>query len=467
MVKYNLLKDLKNYKNGFHSSFFICYYLSFLPLIVSFLYCFFSLFQLTHFRFLYQHLQYSYLLILFPVLFLLFDITRVYLGKYKLRFSLRTFIKDYPETLCLFACLVWILLTCIFRLIIGSNITGFETNTSIFSLEQGFPFYLFYAMCFVFAFMLKSRKITENIILSFIICSTILVIFSLIDPTGKLGFQAIGNTNWCSVFFNSNYYGYYLCLTTILCFATYMLRKSRGVKYCTLASGILHLFVCFMNNSLACMLSVFIVLIIAPILFSINSHKLDWHYILPIVSFVAISQLSLIFAKNYYSNYENFFSQLGNMFLELFGLLKNPSSPLNFNFGTGRVELWSNSIKNILECPIFGSGNTRSLPHSEYLQLGETWGLPCLTFYLATIIIILIKSIKYLKVLSRLSLILLTCVLSYLISACFGCIMPHITPYFIMLLAFFVRWSNVDIKKHKLQKQIQTEGIEITDNNVL
>lgn len=466
---FNIMRNLKRYKNGNWSSVFVCYYLSLLPIIVSFFYMIFHLFDATHLKFLYIHLQYSYLLILFPLLFIMIDLTRIIKGKYKFRFSFKTLFTTYPETLLFLGVILWILISSFSRVIIGVYPSGFEANaSSIYSLEQGFPFYLFYAMCFVFAFSLKSRKIAENITLSMIICSTIFVIFSLIDPTGKLSFQSLGNTNWCSVFLNSNIYGYFLSMTTILCFAWFMLKTEKTIKYLLLSSGILHLVVVFMNNSLACMLSIFITLIVCIIVFSIHKRKFDWQYLLPIVIFVALSQICTLFAHHYYSKYQNFFGQLINMCCEFFGLIYAPLDPATASFGTGRAELWLNSLKEIFENnPIWGNGNTYSQPHSEYLQLAEIWGLPCLTFYIVAFIIVFVKHLKNLRHLSPLSLVLFSSVLCYLISACFGNIMPHIAPYFIMLSAMLVRWLNVDINKAKLQKEIKTEGIIITDNNIL
>ena len=469
MVKINILKNWNTYKNGPKSSVIVCYYLSFLPVIVSLLFGIFSLFNATNFKFLYLHLQYIYLLVLFPILFVAIDVTRMIRGKYKIRFSIKAFLKEYPEVFVFASVLIWILISCISRVIQGIVPNGFESvGFSIFAIYQGFPFFLFYAMCFCFAFSLKSRKIAENIIISLIICSTILAIFSLVDPTGNITFQSLGNTNWCSVFFNSNYYGYYLSITTILCFGSFMINDNKPTKYTALGLGTIHLLVCFLNNSLACMLSVFLTLVIAPILLLIKNRKFDWKTLLPLIIFVILSQITLLFSKWYYSKYENFFSQLANMFYELFGLIKDPTSPASVTYGTGRAELWLDSIKQIFSKNIlFGNGRTNSLPHSEYLQLAEIWGLPCLTLYLSAIIIIFIKCIKNLKILTPITLTLLFSCISYLISACFGNIMPHIAPYFIMILALLTRWSNVDIKKAKLQKQIQTDGIEITDNNVL
>lgn len=463
------MRNLKGYKNGCWSSVFVSYYLSLLPLIVSFFYTIFNLFGATSFNFLYIHLQYSYLLILFPLLFISIDITRILSGKYRFRFSVKNLIKNYPETLLFLGVILWVFVSCISRIIQGVTPSGFRANgSSIYSLEQGFPFYLFYAMCYVFAFLLKSRKIAENITLSLIICSTILALFSLFDPTGKLAFQSLGNTNWCSVFFNSNVYGYFLSITTILCFAWFMLKEEKVVKYLLLASGVIHLVVVFMNNSLACMLSIFITLIVCVIIFSIRKKRFDWQYLLPIGAFIVLSQICTLFAPHYYSKYENFFVQLANMFCEIIGIVNDPLAPANATFGTGRVELWKNSIKEIIYGnPIFGNGNTYSQPHSEYLQLAEIWGLPCLTFYITAFIIIFIKYFKNLKHLSSLTHVLFVVVLSYLISACFGNIMPHIAPCFIMVSALLVRWLNVDILKANLQKQIKTEGIVISDNNVL
>ncbi len=468
MVKFDLTKNLKSCKNGCWSPAFVCYILSLLPVIVAFLYTIFSIFNSVNFNFLYQHLQFAYWLIVFPILFILIDITRVIKGKYKMKFTLKDFINTYPETIILLFALIWIIVGSICRLLSDIAPTGFEAKAlNVFNIYQGIPFFLFYGMCFLFSFLLKSRKIAKNILISTIICSSILIVFSLVDPTGKIGFQSIGNTNWCSVFFNSNYYGYYLSLTTIICTGLFVVEENKLFKWLFFSAIIPHLLVCFLNNSLGCMLAIFIVLILIPIIVNIKNKIFDWKTLLPIFVFVSLSQLTVAFSKAYYSNYENFFSQLYNMFCEIVNFIKDPSSPQNQTFGTGRVGLWIESLKEIGKSPIFGNGKTNHLPHSEYLQIAEIWGLPCLTLTLVAIIMIFIKTFKHLRNLDRITIVLMFAVLSYLISAMFGNIMPHITPLFAMLLGLLVRWCNVDIKKAKLQKEIQTEGVIITDKDVL
>ena len=468
MVKFTLTKNLKSYKNGTWSSVFICYILSLLPVIVAFLYTIFNIFDCTNLRFLYQHLQFSYLLIIFPILFVLVDISRVIRGKFKIKFNFKDFAKSYPETIILLFALIWIITGSIFRLVSDIAPSGFEAKAlNVYNIYQGLPVFLFYAMCFMFGFLLKSRKIAKNILISTTICSLILVIFSLNDPTGQLTFQSTRNTYWSSVFFNSNYYGYYLSLTTIICFGLYLFEENKIMKWLFFSAGVLHTFVCLLNNSLACMLSVFVVLTLIPIIVNIKNRSFDWKTLLPIAVFIVLSQFVLLFGKSYHSNYQNFFLQLLNMFKEVVNFIKNPSAPQNQSFGTGRVGLWIESLKEIGKNPIFGNGKTNHLPHSEYLQIAEIWGLPCLTLFLASIIIILVKTFKYVRKLDTLTIIVMFAVISYLISAIFGNIMPHIAYGFTMLLGILVRWLNIDIKKTKLQKEIQTEGIIITDKNVL
>ena len=468
MVNFTLRKNLKTYKNGCWSPVFVCYILSMLPVIIAFLYAIFNIFNSTNFNFLYQHLQFSYWLIIFPILFIVIDITRVLNGKYKIKFAFKDLVKTYPETSFLLSALIWIIIGSFYRLLSGIAPSGFEAKAlSIFNIYQGLPVFLFYGMCFLFAFLLKSRNITKNILVSTVVCSSILVAFSLIDPTGKISFQSMGNTNWCSVFFNSNYYGYYLSITTILCFGLFLFEGNKIVKWLFFSTGTLHILVCLLNNSLACMLSVFVVLILLPIIVNIKNRQFDLRTLLPLAVFIALSQFVLLFSKHYYSNYQNFFLQLANMAKEVVYFLQDPSAPQIQAFGTGRVGLWIESLKEICKNPIFGNGKSNTLPHSEYLQIAELWGLPCLTLFLVAIIMVFIKAFKFLKELDSITIILMFTCLSYLISASFGNIMPHITYGFSMLLGLFIRWLNVDVKKAKLQKEIQTEGIIITDKNVL
>ena len=77
-------------------------------------------------------------------------------------------------------------------------------------------------------------------------------------------------------------------------------------------------------------------------------------------------------------------------------------------------------------------------PHNEYLQHALYLGIPGLFFYLAALLGIGINRWKKLRVLSPMQVVAGGCVVTYLISACFGNTMFYTTPYFWMFLGFLL-----------------------------
>ncbi len=467
-MKNTLLKNYNSIKNGFKSSVHICYYICLLPVILIALNLLFGLFGNTTHKFLQHYNQAVYLLMLFPIIFVATDVVGVLFFKQKLRFNTKSFLRTYPEVLVLLCVLIFMLVASVLQLLLNYQHNGFEVSTlNVFNLGQGLPFFAFYALCFGFAFALKSRKIAEHLCVVLMAVSSILCILSLIDPVGNLKFLSGGNTNWCSMFYNSNHYGYYLTITTVLCAGIFVFTRHSLLKSASIFSFVLHCFVVFLNNSFDAMLCILIVLFVLSIVACINQKKFRLHYFFPLFSFVATSFAVTFFAQSYYSKYVGLNNELVNFVKDIVNIITDPNSSESLVAGTGRWQIFKDSVKNILSSPIIGTGNTSATPHSEYLQIAEIWGIGCLLFYLAFSIIIHIKAIKNIAHLSSLSLTLWLVVLGYQLSALFGNIVPHVAPYFMLVLGIFVRFLNVDIKKHKLQKQIKTSGVTINDNNVL
>ena len=464
----NLISNYKSIKNGARSAVFVCYILALLPLLTAIICGLFSLFtnNLPAFATLYS--QYFYLLILFPLLLIAIDVTMVIAGKRRWRFSIKDFCKNYYEIIFIALFVLLLLISSLVQFAQNVYPNGFVADVkNPFNIGLGIPIMLLIGMSFLFGFGLKNRTIAENIIVCITMCSTILCILTLIDPKGNFIIHLPNNTNWSGMFNNSNYYGFYLTITTTILAGNFSLNPSKLIKWYSFCAMLLHFVVIFLNNSFACMLSVIIALIVLLILCQIYKRRFSFLATLPIICFVGISVVVSLFASKYYSNYIGFFYELQGLMSDIKDIFLNPTSASADLSGTGRFGLWRTSIKSILSHPLFGNGNTYTNPHSEYLQLAEIWGLPCLTMYLVSVIIVFVKFFRNFKGASYLTIILAVTCIGYLTSSLFGGIMPHIAPLFVMILGMFYRFCNVDRMKLKLQKSIKTEGIIITDQNVL
>ena len=464
-MKTSILKNYNSIKNEVKASIWVCYILAILPVFTIILDCIFKIFNVTNLSFLHLYSQYTYLLILFPIIFILVDIIAVLCGKRRLRFNFKEFILSYLEIIPLAMCFLLIITSSIVQIIQDSSLNGFTTDVSSpYHLATGFPIILLIAMCFFFG--IKNRNISTHILFAIVICSSILCILILIDPKCDLFFHNPSNTNWSSVFCNSNYFGLYLTISILLlaglfCFST------KTMRWLSFVALLLHLFVLFLVNTFSSMLAVFIALITLFILQNVRLKKFSFLSLLPLFAFVAISLIVQLFAQSYYSKYIGFFAEIKQLAIDIKNIFTDYNSTLADNAGTGRFKLFKESIKQILDHPLLGNGNTYTNPHSAFLQLAEIWGLPCLTLLIISFIMSTIRFFNHFKSQSSLSIITFIAIEGFLICSLFCSIMPHITPLFLMIFGVFVRYYNIDIKKNKLQKTIKTDGIIITDQNVL
>lgn len=467
-MKNQLFINYKSIKNEAKSSIWVCYILSFLPIITIILSLIVGIFSDAKHDFLNLYSQYIYLLILFPVLFILIDILGIFFGKRRFRFSFSEFLKRYFEIIPLGLCLILILASSIVQAISCPAQNGFTTSVlSPFGIGLGFPIILLVGMCFVFGFGLKNRNIAEHIIFSIAITSTILCVLILIDPRCTFKIHNPSNDVWSSVFNNSNNFGLYLTIPTIILAGLFIFRRNKLIKISSIWAFCLHCVVLFLTNTFSSMLGVFLALILLAIISHFYSKRFNPFAILPLVIFLGLSFAVELLASDFYSKYIGFFKEIKNLFIEINEIFKNPNSTLSENAGTGRFKIFKQSFNNVLKNPIFGNGDTYTNPHSFILQIAEIWGILCLTMFLISVIIVFVKFFTNIKHLSRLTLILAGVCVSHLFTALFISIMPHIGCLFLMVLGIFYRFLNVDIAKHKMQKTIKTGGIIITDQNVL
>ena len=117
------------------------------------------------------------------------------------------------------------------------------------------------------------------------------------------------------------------------------------------------------------------------------------------------------------------------------------------NAGSGRWQLWMGALQIMEEKPLFGTGPDNMAtsytdlginwdrPHNEYLQIGASFGIPALIFYLLALIFGYAYGLKHLKELPPSSVIAFSACTGYLFSALFGNTMYYTYPYFLIFLA--------------------------------
>lgn len=353
------------------------------------------------------------------------------------------FFKTYPEVIALAILLVWIVFSSCFH---PNSFSALHfISDKISRLQTGALFYFFAATCLWAGFRVNDTTVRKHIVYTVMGAITFCVLTSLIDPWCELLINQNRNTYWASMFLNSNHFGYVLTLLISITASTFCLSEDKKLKYTSLAVMIIANITVFFNDTLGAQLSLFLGLIILPIVFSLFKRKFKAIYLAPLGIFVALSFATLPFASKMNSFYTSFFKQVGGLIKDIFNITHDPLSEATAKAGTNRWGLWLKAVQDILEYPIVGRGNVYFKPHNEYLELAEHFGIPALIAYIAALVIIYVKAIKHYKKMSNFSLVLLFAVGVYLIDAFFGNIMPHTTPFYCLILGICIKQVNHDI----------------------
>jgi len=312
-----------------------------------------------------------------------------------------------------------------------------------------------YAGIFTGMLSIHDEKLKFKIIQIFVCPATVLgavVIFQYFGlPIKSIVYQFGVNDDkpyilWAGIFHNINHYGYYLSLAVMATGGLFIFATRKGwLLIYGLAYGLLT-WVLVANNTFGSFLGVAAALVVTIVAFFYRKEKIKKSALLLLV-FLAIA-----FTVN------GIIGQVGTNVNTLTVDMKEIAQSSNEkaseeiinlakNAGSGRWQLWMGALKIMEEKPLFGTGPDNMAtsyadlglnwdrPHNEFLQIGASFGIPALIFYLLALIFGYAYGYKHLSALPQSSVIAFSACTGYLFSALFGNTMYYTYPYFLMFLA--------------------------------
>ena len=407
----------------------------------------------------------SYMPIAYPLFwfgFLCIDLKSFFNKKDLTTIKETNFLKKYPEIFCLLFMVIWV-----FIATATHEYPSFTFYHETLYLQTGSYFFITLSLCFLCGVLITDRSILKHLAIAYLVSLIYCSFLSILFPQGDMLLLLAHNTNWASMFTNSNHFAYLLCMGISLSSCLLLFEKKKATKIFLCVAMTIFMFTLIMNDTLGSTLATLIALTAIPVVFSIWQKKFDWRFLIPLAVFVVFSVALTPLAKVYHSTYDEspLWPQLANLMKEFFSIAEAPLAEENMSAGTDRWSKWIASYNEICAHPIFGNGIVTSKPHNEYLQLAENFGLPTLFLYLSAIVIITIKVLRHFKKMSALSLSLYVTVVTYLISATFGNFMIHTSHFYVSILAIAISSINVDIDKSKLSFESKTLPKDSTDNS--
>ena len=361
-----------------------------------------------------------------------------------------------PELIILACFLLWMTISCFFSIEPVRSLFGISCNNEL--VEEGLTQFYFYGCMFIFAYTLRDENKTILLLKVLMYFSLIISILVFIDPDSKFFPAFLKSYPYSAMFVNPNHYGYYLTLVSLIATGLSLSEKNIYKKILYSAITIVLFIQLFLTYSTGPQLAVFIILLLLPFAKIFFKSDYSWQNFIPLSVFLILAL---------FINKGNFYSDLytaGKQFLMLIGILNSSGMgsdgiELDVNtFGTDRIGLWKSAISVALSNPIFGTGlgcmmhnGAYDRPHNEYLQYAANIGIIGALIYIAALVTMFVRACKNRKQTCDLSFLLGCSVYGYLISAFFGNTMPHVMPFFAVILGFYI-YSIKPFEKNKFEK---------------
>ena len=222
-------------------------------------------------------------------------------------------------------------------------------------------------------------------------------------------------------FWNSNYCGYFLAMSTIAMAAMLVYEKNKYIRLILFVIYPFNLFCLIYNNTFGGYIAVVagLIFLIIITLAGKNGRK----YLSGICMVLILFIITNIYAEHETGYISQNFNITGSD-------LKNISekNEKSLEAGTGRMKIWIDGINCALDNPVTGCGpdnkdivgDIACQAHNELIQIAADQGFVGLALYMAALILLCIKKIKNIKNISPETSVAGCIVFTYLISSLFG-----------------------------------------------
>ena len=300
---------------------------------------------------------------------------------------------------------------------------------------EGFIAFLAYFFFFFAGSLIRKEKIKYIVIYFILGLGFVNAAMTLVNEFAW-EIPIVGHANYCSVYYNLNFYAYLLTIFIMVSAALVLKDKNKGRKAFALVSFCMNTAVLAMNNTFGCFVACFVAFIFMIVADSLQRKK---------ISFAALGLFGLFLAINFVCSfwYQSFFTQILGMFGDMRMILLNDENA--DDAGTLRWGLWRHTFDYIKEKPWIGFGFEgvcerlleeagQSKVHNEYLEYAADFGVPAALIYIAGLISIYIKALVKRAKVDGATFCALVAAFGYIGSAFFGNTMVFIAPLFFIVL---------------------------------
>jgi len=327
-------------------------------------------------------------------------------------------------------------------------------------LSSGYMSHI-YMLCVMGCMWLTDSDGRNRLIKRYIIVSDILAVIMLAFQYNIPFLSRFTAWYGCSVFTNSNHYGYYIAVAS-LCMVGMFFKECENdsanqrikSRYGYLGSFALQLWTLMINDTLGAYFGVVFGILALIIFWSISIGKVRLYMTVPALLVAFFTYLSFVGIIT---------SRLGSTIgpsLVVFvkDIFKISHKQEGYEqAGTNRIKLWKDTIEAIKKSPVFGYGPdvmfdknniacVELTPHNEYLECALFMGIPGGVMYVGGLISLFISRVRRLKVISQEMLMASGAVVAYLVSAFFGVRKYHTVVYLFVFLGLLINKNETKEK---------------------
>ena len=337
---------------------------------------------------------------------------------------------------------MYIPLLAIFFFGIISTIFAFKPNVALFGEAKRYEglFMIAYYLSLVVLSSLLDKKDKKKIVIAIIVVGIIEVIFGLIQKFSLFGFPQYIHKG--KIFFNGlttnpNFLGSLILIS--LCYSIGLFFDSKH-KILYFIISLFLLSGLYLTNTLSSLVG-FIFVLLYIIVYSIKNKQLKKMFVILLSS----ASLLLVF---HFTNQTTLVNDLNSFKRETSQMITG-SYKSDYDFGTGRVDIWKRTLKYVPQNmmtgvgldnfkyikngrPFYRYGVSYDKVHNEYLQFLITGGIFYLLSYLTLYGIIVLRGVKY--SFKNKELYLIIPVIGYLVQAFFNISVIEVAPFFYIVL---------------------------------
>ncbi|MBR1566049.1 MAG: O-antigen ligase family protein [Oscillospiraceae bacterium] len=308
--------------------------------------------------------------------------------------------------------------------------------------RDGLASYFIYAALFLCASVIRREDQRRRILRCFAGVMCYLALIMLVQEVADNHFfNYVFSSRRAAVFNQFNHFGYMLCMAFACVTGLYFHDRRDGKKtYWAYAALALFLACALMvNNTFGAILASILSVPVILIFYVCSGKKLNRKITALVLALIVLALAGYFIVSSGKNNLAENFSQLWRDLVKIANNADDAGEA-----GTGRLQLWKDTLQRISERPVFGFGpegffgknaiTDEKRPHNEYLQIAGYLGIPALVLYLAALLTLTINRMRRLKKLSPMVIVAFGMTAAYLISAFVGNPVYNTALYFWLVL---------------------------------